>query len=515
MASATVVPAPHLAIPDDENYSLIIQLLLEDVVEMGASSKGKQREGSVSDADVARRLFEQELNNEAIFAADRRLTRSIQQAVQTDAAALARFDREERMARHDRDVSIALSKGLPVPRPPPSPPRDTPMTDIIDVRKFIGPGTQSKNGQQDEDDDLVFLGYGHRDRRGESSSWADSRPPAKAQKKRPCTSCLDDTPASQLILAPCQHEYCHQCLISLFRAATTDETLFPPKCCQQAMPMGQQVEQILGRGLVATLQEKKIEFETVNRIYCSGPGCGVFIWPGLCEDDVANCVRCGTRTCVHCKRTAHSGDCPFDHERQRVLNVARQEGWQRCFRCNAMVELNTGCFHITCRCSAEFCYLCGVEWKKCPCPQWEERRLYDRAAQINQRQQQNQGRNNNNNNQQVPQPARRPAVPMGVRPLYPGGPNPFLVQQPAPIVIDDSDDEDDYDLDQQEDGTQDRIGRIMDNLRENHECRHLGQWQLISGRHECEVCDHVLPFYIWECAQCNILACQRCRHNRL
>jgi hypothetical protein len=27
---------------------------------------------------------------------------------------------------------------------------------------------------------------------------------------------------------------------------------------------------------------------------------------------------------------------------------------------------------MICRCSHAFCYLCGVPWKTCTCPQWDE-----------------------------------------------------------------------------------------------------------------------------------------------
>lgn len=35
-----------------------------------------------------------------------------------------------------------------------------------------------------------------------------------------------------------------------------------------------------------------------------------------------------------------------------------------------------------CRCRAQFCYLCGLTWKKCACPQFAERHLLNRAEQI-------------------------------------------------------------------------------------------------------------------------------------
>lgn len=35
-----------------------------------------------------------------------------------------------------------------------------------------------------------------------------------------------------------------------------------------------------------------------------------------------------------------------------------------CPRCNVIVELESGCNHITCRCKHEFCYVCGLDWPK-------------------------------------------------------------------------------------------------------------------------------------------------------
>jgi hypothetical protein len=35
-----------------------------------------------------------------------------------------------------------------------------------------------------------------------------------------------------------------------------------------------------------------------------------------------------------------------------------------------------------CKCSAQFCYTCGVQWKNCTCDIWEERNLLLRAEQV-------------------------------------------------------------------------------------------------------------------------------------
>ena len=39
-------------------------------------------------------------------------------------------------------------------------------------------------------------------------------------------------------------------------------------------------------------------------------------------------------------------------------------------------------FQCSCKCGAEFCYVCGVNWKHCPCDQWNEERLVVRAREV-------------------------------------------------------------------------------------------------------------------------------------
>lgn len=106
-----------------------------------------------------------------------------------------------------------------------------------------------------------------------------------------------------------------------------------------------------------------------------------------------------------------------------------------------------------CPCGAQFCYACGLSWKTCPCPQWSEERLFARATQV---------------------VARRPAHA-----------NP-----------------------------QAQFATAVQNLRDRHDCNHL-LWLYVRGRHQCEECRQTLPTYIFECRQCNIQACNRCRRNRL
>lgn len=85
-------------------------------------------------------------------------------------------------------------------------------------------------------------------------------------------------------------------------------------------------------------------------------------------------------------------DCPADWELDAVLEMGAKRGWRRCYKCRNLVELTQGCSHITCRCKAQFCYICGAIWDlEIGCPNFcngeeelERRRLEEeeRAAAL-------------------------------------------------------------------------------------------------------------------------------------
>ncbi|DBB02228.1 hypothetical protein WJX82_004492 [Trebouxia sp. C0006] len=59
-----------------------------------------------------------------------------------------------------------------------------------------------------------------------------------------------------------------------------------------------------------------------------------------------------------------------------LMPLAKQCRWRQCQRCKHMVELSHGCNHMKCRCGADFCYQCGVEYRdgvvQCECELWDE-----------------------------------------------------------------------------------------------------------------------------------------------
>ena len=188
------------------------------------------------------------------------------------------------------------------------------------------------------------------------------------------------------IRAPCGHFYDIGCITDLFQSATRDESLYPPRCCRQNIPL-HQVSPHLKKALLTEFELKAQEFGTLKRVYCATPACSRFLGP-LYEGffgKVFTCTSptCTTATCGKC-RGRYEGlnhRCTPDVDTERVLKLSHASGWSRCPGCTQMIELDIGCNHMTCRCKTEFCYLCCALWKTCPCSQWDEDRLLAAAEQ--------------------------------------------------------------------------------------------------------------------------------------
>jgi len=162
------------------------------------------------------------------------------------------------------------------------------------------------------------------------------------------------------VRVPCGHYYDKECMVSLFQASTKDESLFPPRCCKKSIPLDS-VRKYLGPSLLKGFMEKSREFSTLNRVYCASPRCSQFLGPCVKRmawlalgQEVYKC-SCGTSTCSMCKKAHEAGvkhSCRdvTDKEMEDVLALGREEGWARCPGCRTMVELNMGCYHMTCLC---------------------------------------------------------------------------------------------------------------------------------------------------------------------
>ncbi|KAM6491008.1 hypothetical protein JOM56_013247 [Amanita muscaria] len=200
-------------------------------------------------------------------------------------------------------------------------------------------------------------------------TWNSSSP---GQARLECVSCMETYATKRCVVAPCSHVYCSKCMVSLIETCLRDESIFPVKCCKQVIPTTQFIG-ILNTTLRSKYEHKALEFSTSAdwRIYCSNGSCSAFLGSSRGETKIMTCSQCRKSTCSGCKQASHPGDtCRGNVESLKLRQMARKERWQTCPGCSAIVEQKAGCNHMTCRCRTEFCYLCGVKWKKCNCPQF-------------------------------------------------------------------------------------------------------------------------------------------------
>jgi hypothetical protein len=105
--------------------------------------------------------------------------------------------------------------------------------------------------------------------------------------RKKCASCLEIVNIFEPNV-PCGHSYHGECLKELFMAAIKDESLMPPRCCAQKIPLD------LLRMTLSEKQkfeEKLLEHSTVDRLYCSQPSCSTFIDPKSIVNSIGTCPK--------------------------------------------------------------------------------------------------------------------------------------------------------------------------------------------------------------------------------
>ena len=304
---------------DSATLDLVIQL---QKLEAANLFKGKHLEDEISDGELAAQLFEEELERYKTIQLDNIMSRSIAEAILADAEAIKTSIEEEEddvRTTAESDTQFEANHG--------------PLDDV--------PHTNALQALIDDDmlEKLTAMYIGSH---AESSAQGEKR----GIKSRHCVSCMTDVPYLDALRCPCSHDYCRSCVGELFEAAIQDETLFPARCCGQPIPLG--LNRIfLSAEVIERYQAKMLEYGTEDRTYCHRPACSAFISPSSIQGDTATCTICQSITCTICKGPFHEDDCPLDLAALGVLRLANEQGWRRCFSCRSLVELSTGCNHMS------------------------------------------------------------------------------------------------------------------------------------------------------------------------
>ncbi|KAL1558118.1 putative E3 ubiquitin-protein ligase ARI9 isoform X1 [Salvia divinorum] len=226
-----------------------------------------------------------------------------------------------------------------------------------------------------------------------------------------CTICLEDTYVDRMFLiTSCRHSYCFLCMSKHVQFKLLQGRL--PKCphenCQTELKL-ESCKEFLTPELLEIMSQrvKEASIPADDKIYCPYPRCSNLLSKKELQGSIfltntyngmlkcRKCPNCSGIFCTDCQVPWHKNmECsefkrrnPNPCNEDKILeSLASRNLWRQCPKCNHMVSLASGCYHIYCRCGHEFCYTCGAEWRNkkatCKCPIWDERNLiYDQNRQ--------------------------------------------------------------------------------------------------------------------------------------
>jgi hypothetical protein len=341
MSAATMPTQASPLMPlDDEFIALTLQL--EELVLVSQSGKGKHPIDQPSDFEVAFANFQADLEDYKMFLEDKKLAQSIGAAVHTDGPIIGAFAAEEAQSLEDRRFVLELSNNDPgmetllcSQMPEASEAIDDWMSTIAD--------TIAAQSIVDFSDNETEAGSSTNFVEGQSGIMK-----AFSAKIR-CVACMDDFSRANVVIANCGDCYCAKCVTKLFMRAAKEEQYYPPRCCRQPILLAT-VAKHMDTDDLETFRLASIEYATPEKVWCSNRECGIFIVP----DDrntmlqLATCPQCETQTCTTCSNAYHAGtDCPDDPSIRQTRELAQRSGWQTCRTCNRVVQLRSGCNHMT------------------------------------------------------------------------------------------------------------------------------------------------------------------------
>ena len=187
-----------------------------------------------------------------------------------------------------------------------------------------------------------------------------------------------------------EHRICDACLRTAVELAVQDESHYPLSCgstiCSPINDHDVEMELSIGgdddlRRLKRFCDKTEVyNIPPVCRMYCASPKCCTiqghsrFINPEvLGEETAVICPDCDSITCRLCRNLIESEiehACKADDLDAVVLayidTLPSSEHWlwQKCYCCGSWVNKTEACNHITCRCKAQFCLICGSKWEE-------------------------------------------------------------------------------------------------------------------------------------------------------
>lgn len=200
-------------------------------------------------------------------------------------------------------------------------------------------------------------------------------------KRETCVICFEDTDVAQMFsIDGCLHRYCFSCMKRHVEAKLHNGRLAkcPYEGCNSEVAIDSCVK-FLPPNLVEVMGQRMKESAVplMQKVYCPDPKCSALMsksevleytkasFIGAEQSGARKCMKCRKFFCINCRVPWHynmtcnaykrSNPNPNGDE-QMLKSLASKRLWRQCAKCNHMVELLEGCYHITCRCVIFICF---------------------------------------------------------------------------------------------------------------------------------------------------------------
>lgn len=194
----------------------------------------------------------------------------------------------------------------------------------------------------------------------------EQRLPAARNYNGPTCPICFSAPTSPVRLQ-CSHEWCRDCVIAYFRAATEQKT-FPLKClgndgrCGTKIPIGvakgvlsgSELQAIVNAAFLAYIQQRPKDYH-----YCPSPDCPQ-VYRSTPQKATLQCPACLTSICTRCHSEAHDeSQCADQVQDELFKKWIKEHDVKQCPSCNVPIEKMEGCNHMMCtRCQTHICWQC-------------------------------------------------------------------------------------------------------------------------------------------------------------
>lgn len=192
--------------------------------------------------------------------------------------------------------------------------------------------------------------------------------------KETCVICLEDTDSGSMFLVDgCMHRYCFSCMKQHVEVKLLHGMV--PKCPHEGCKSELIVDscrKFLTHKMIETWKQrmKEASIPVTEKVYCPYPRCSTLMsrsealeyskpaLVGAERSGVRKCLKCHALFCINCKVPWHGNMTCQDYKRKNPLppaedlklkSLAKMNLWRQCVKCNHIIELSEGCYHMTCR----------------------------------------------------------------------------------------------------------------------------------------------------------------------